>query len=40
MKTMDLSKVANRMVNTYSGGMIRKLEIASRDNGGAEDTFP
>lgn len=29
LKTMDLNKVANRMVNTYSGGMIRKLEMAS-----------
>lgn len=26
---MDLEEVANRLVSTYSGGMIRKLEIAS-----------
>ena len=29
LKTMDLQHVADRMVNTYSGGMVRKLEIAS-----------
>ena len=29
LSVMDLNGVANRMVNTYSGGMIRKLEIAS-----------
>ena len=28
LKLMDLSGVAHRLVNTYSGGMIRKLEIA------------
>ena len=29
LKTMELQSVADRMVNTYSGGMVRKLEIAS-----------
>ena len=29
LHTMDLQHVADRMVNTYSGGMVRKLEIAS-----------
>ncbi len=29
LKTMDLQNVSGRMVNTYSGGMVRKLEIAS-----------
>ena len=29
LAVMDLEGVAGRMVNTYSGGMIRKLEIAS-----------
>ena len=29
LKTMDLQHVADSMVNTYSGGMVRKLEIAS-----------
>ena len=29
LKTMDLSQSAGRMVNTYSGGMVRKLEMAS-----------
>ena len=29
LKTMGLQQLAGRMVNTYSGGMVRKLEIAS-----------
>jgi len=29
LELMDLSDVANRLVSTYSGGMIRKLELAS-----------
>jgi ABC-2 type transport system ATP-binding protein len=29
LKTMDLLDVAGNLVNTYSGGMVRKLEIAS-----------